>query len=283
MPVADRSSRPFTAGNWDEKIGMNRAGGPLEGIGVLVTRAREQASSPVSDLEKVGAKVHFLPAIKIEEITEPEGLREAMEAIGGFDHLVFSSVNGVYSFLRHAGPMGLAPSGMPPAFCVGPKTAQAWRGSGGIVSGVPAKFTASSLADMLRTRLEGISFLILRPERTETDLAGLLRARGAKVREVILYRTVPEQAGRHYLARLLENGDLGAVMFASPSAVRGFLSMGGSGDAVRRLLAVCIGPVTARAAVGAGFEKILSPEVHTWDGMVEVLLAQADAIRKRRR
>lgn len=274
--------RPFTAGNWDEKTGMKKAGGPLEGIGVLVTRAREQASGPVSELEKLGAKVHFLPAIKIEEIREPEGLREALEAIEGFDHLVFSSVNGVYSFLRHTGPMGLAPSRMPPALCVGPKTAQAWRGSGGVVSGVPEKFTAKSLAGMMGTRLEGTSLLILRPERTETDLASLLRVRAAKIQEVVLYRTLPEQANRKDLTRLLENGDLGAILFASPSAVRGFLSMGGSGDAVRHLLAICIGPVTAKAAVGAGFERVLSPEVHTWDGMVEVLLSQADEIRKRR-
>jgi len=262
---------------------MKRAGGPLEGIGVLVTRAREQASGPVSELEKLGAKVHLLPAIKIEEIAEPEGLREALETITGFDQLVFSSVNGVYFFLRRSGSMGLAPSGMPPALCVGLKTAEAWRGSGGVVSGVPAKFTARSLADMLGARLEGTSFLILRPERTETDLAGLLRARGAKVREVILYRTIPEQAGRKDLLRFMENGDPGAILFASPSAVRGFLSMAGSGDAVRQLLAICIGPVTARAAVGAGFKSVLSPEIHTWDGMVEILLAQADAIRKRRR
>ncbi|MBN2719963.1 MAG: uroporphyrinogen-III synthase, partial [Proteobacteria bacterium] len=157
------------------------------------------------------------------------------------------------------------------------------RESGGVVSGVPAKFTARSLADMLGARLEGTSFLILRPERTETDFAGLLRVRGAKVREVILYRTTTEQAGSEDLVRLLEKGDPGAILFASPSAVRGFLSMGGSGDAARSLPAICIGPVTAKAAVMAGFQRVLSPEVHTWDGMVEILLAQAGAIRKRRR
>jgi len=254
----------------------------LDGIGVLVTRAREQAAAPASQLEKLGAKVFVLPAIKIEDLPDPEGLSEALQAIESFDHLVFSSINGVYSFLRRLGAENPTPSRMPPAICVGPKTAEVWRQSGGLVNAVPTRYTGRDLASMLGDRLEGASFLVLRPEKTETDLGGLLRKEGAKVREVVLYRTLPEEKNRADLERILEKGELDVIFFASPSAVKGVLSMGGKGDEIKDLLAVCIGPTTARAAVRGGFKKVLYPEKYTWDGMVEALLAKADEIRDRR-
>ncbi len=64
--------------------------------------------------------------------------------------------------------------------------------------------------------------------------------------------------------------DADAIVFASPSAVEAFMRrLDSAGSALtKRLLAVCIGPVTATAAREHGFERILTPKTHTVESLV---------------
>jgi uroporphyrinogen III methyltransferase/synthase len=255
---------------------------PLEGVGVLVTRASDQAAQLVSRLKSLGARVHSLPAIELDPVPEPEGLKEALHRLPDYDNLVFTSVNGVSFFLRHLEMAGLSPVQLPPALCVGPRTAEVWRKAGGTVDVVPEKFSADELDRALGGDLSGTSFLILRPERVKTPLGTLLGKRGATVDEIILYKTVIGEENAERITGLLDRGELDAVLFASPSAVEGILLMTGDRRKLERLFAVCIGPTTARAATEGGLKKVVYPEEYTTDGMVELLVAAADELRNRR-
>jgi len=255
---------------------------PLHGIGILVTRAKEQSADILSELKSFGARVYAVPAIRIEHFPDPPGLSDVLLNIRTYDHLVFTSVNGVYSFLRHIGASDSSPGEMPSALCVGPKTAEAWRKSGGTVRTVPGKYSAMDLAGTLGDNLDGVSLLILRPEHIETSLGMLLRQRGARTDEVILYKAVTGEESPVALESLLENGELDVVLFASPSAVYGIVSMAGGPEVIKDLFAVCIGPTTAKAAVESGFAKVVFPEDYTSGGMIGALLARAGEIRDRR-
>ncbi len=255
---------------------------PLHGIGILVTRAKEQAAETISGLEALGASVFAVPAIRVEHLAHPPGLDESLMNIGTYDHLVFTSVNGVYSFLRHAGSSGPEPGKMPSALCVGPKTAEAWRQAGGTVKAVPGKYSAADLVDVLGDDLDTFSLLILRPEHVKTNLAQQLQMRGARVDEIILYRTIAGEEDSESLEVLLKNEKVDVILFASPSAIYGILSMAGGPERIRDLLAVCIGPTTAKAAVDSGMERVVFPEHYTSEGMIQVLLARAEEIRDRR-
>src|SRR3982751_6251395 len=79
---------------------------PLDGITVVITRARAQAAGFADELERLGARAVICPTI---EIVEPESyaeLDQAIENLYGYDWLIFTSVNGVHYFLRRLEALG---------------------------------------------------------------------------------------------------------------------------------------------------------------------------------
>lgn len=269
---------------------------PLRGINVLVTRTLEQSAGLVDNLRSKGAEVTVIPAVAISPLPDPEGLARAMARINTYDNVVFTSVNGVANTLALLSKEGLMPQDLPPALCVGDKTAGVWVEAGGTVEFVPRHFTAHALLYALGSDLDSRSFLIMRPEVVKTDLGKALRERGASVDEIVIYRTIPPEEGAYALKELLAAGKPQSVFFASPSAVEGLVGMvaksgkpkrSKKGSAVGQehsildIPAVCIGPTTARAAEEAGFSEVYFPDVHTAEGMVEELLVIVGDLKKR--
>jgi uroporphyrinogen-III synthase len=68
---------------------------PLEGLGVLVTRPRDQALALCRLLEAQGARPLRFPAMEIHPLAEPRGPAEHGAAVAGFDIVVFTSANAV--------------------------------------------------------------------------------------------------------------------------------------------------------------------------------------------
>jgi uroporphyrinogen-III synthase len=269
---------------------------PLAGISVLVTRAREQSAGLVDDLTSKGAEVTVIPAVSISQVLEPEGFDSAMARVGLYENIVFTSVNGVAYTLELLSGKGIGPWDLPPALCVGEKTAGAWEEAGGTVAAVPEQFTAEALLEILGEDLAGHSYLIMRPEVVKTELGKQLSGRGAEVDEVVIYRTVAPEEGGDELRELLVAGKPDVILFASPSAIEGILVMavqspesrvqrksrveGGEKD-ILDIPAICIGPTTAKAAEEAGFTEIYFPDEHTAEGMVGELLVIGGALKKR--
>ena len=279
---------------------------PLAGISVLVTRAREQSAGLVDDLTSKGAEVTVIPAVSISQVLEPEGFDSAMARIGLYENIVFTSVNGVAYTLELLSGKGMGPWDLPPALCVGEKTANAWEEVGGTVAAVPEQYTAEALLEILGEDLAGRSFLIMRPEVVKTELGQEMRRRGAEVEEIVIYRTAVPDEGTKAVQELLAAGKPDVTLFASPSAVTGIVKMIGCGmegarrgtevqspkpkdqrensseDKGHRIIdipAICIGPTTAKAAEEAGFTEIYFPDEHTAEGMVNELLVIAGGLR----
>lgn len=263
---------------------------PLEGIRVLVTRAREQSAGLVHGLTSRGADVRVIPAVSVSPLPETEGFARAMANVGLYENVVFTSVNGVEMTLRLLPGEAMGPWDFPPALCVGEKTASAWEEAGGTVAAVPGRYTAEALLEILGEDLAGQSYLIMRPEVVKTDLGKEMAGRGAEVDEIVLYQTITPEEGEEELRELMAGGGPDVIFFASPSAVEGTLKMAVpstqpfdqaqgpepvEGYPVPNILnipAVCIGPTTAKAAEEAGFTEIYFPDEHTAEGMVEELL-----------
>jgi uroporphyrinogen III methyltransferase/synthase len=244
---------------------------PLRGIGVLVTRARDQAGPMIRGLEALGADVYQAPTIHIEPTESPEGLAKALGQIQSYDSLIFTSVNGVEIFSRHLKDAGLHPAELPPAICVGSKTADAWRKCGGRVGVLPASFTGEGILSGLDPDLGGRSFLILRPEVVKTDLGAGVRKRGGHADEMVLYRTVAKKGGAGFLRDLLDRNAIQVATFTSPSSIKGISEILGGVEPLRSVLCLCIGPTTAQAASAEGLSNIHFPEEHTVEGMLRLL------------
>ena len=71
---------------------------PLTGRKILITRARDQAAVFASSLRDLGAEVIELPTIEIVPPASWKGLDRAIDQMGSYDWLIFTSANGVNFF-----------------------------------------------------------------------------------------------------------------------------------------------------------------------------------------
>jgi uroporphyrinogen-III synthase len=108
--------------------------------------------------------------------------------------------------------------------------------------------------------MDGKTFLFPKSSIARDILPTELRHRGARVEEIVVYRTVPPEGGALDIVRTgLTDGSIQAVAFFSPSAVRNILQMLGSRCLTNTVLAA-IGPTTASAVESIGLEThITSP------------------------
>ncbi|MCW3013816.1 MAG: uroporphyrin-III C-methyltransferase [Solirubrobacterales bacterium] len=235
---------------------------PLAGVTVAVTRARAQASTLAARLRALGATVVEAPAISIQplEVQVPDP-RE-------FDLVAFTSPNAVTRFFEGVkDARALAGSTVA---AIGPGTARALREHGIVADVVPPRSIAESLVDAL-AEVPVTRALIPRAEEARDVLPDALEARGAQVVVLPLYRTIAEPLDDEARA-----GALGATYatFTSASSVRFFHTAAGTLDGPRL---VSIGPATSAALRELGYEPHVEAEVHTPDGLVAALVADASA------
>jgi uroporphyrinogen III methyltransferase/synthase len=236
------------------------ASGPLAGVSVAVTRARAQASRLAAQLRALGATVVEAPAIRIEPLAVD------LPDPGGYDLLVLTSPNGVEELFRHVRD-ARALAG-PAIAAIGPGTAAALRAHGVQADVVPARAVGEGLAEALAGRTFARA-LIARAEEARDVVPDALRAAGADVDVVALYRTVAEPLSDAARARVL-----GAdwATFTSASAVRHFHAAAGSLDGPQL---ASIGPITSAALSELGYAPDLEASDHTPDGLVAALVASA--------
>ena len=220
---------------------------------ILLTRPRGLDDPLVIELEKRGYRIHAVPTVATETV---EVGAERME---GFDWIVVTSAAGV----------GALPS-LPEASAwaaVGAATASALQDRGVTADLVPETSNGAAIADAIPDAA-GTRILLARAEAAADDLPLRLRERGAEVVELTVYRTVEAPAGSaQALALALADDSLAAVVFASGSAVRGFVALGGRPS----LPAVTIGPRTTNVARELGFEIAGEARVQTTRGLAEAV------------
>src|SRR4029079_562437 len=90
------------------------------------------------------------------------------------------------------------------------------------------------------------------------DLPATLRARGARVTELVVYRTTEAPASSAGLLRAALDRAPVAVILSSGSAVRGIVALArDAAEHVTALTAICIGPATAPGARDLGLPPAL--------------------------
>ena len=181
-------------------------------------------------------------------------------ALDRFDWIVLTSAAGVDA-------LPSTPPG-PRWAAVGQSTAKALRTRGVEADLIPAESSGAALGEALPDP-EGARVLLVRASLADPDLPATLRKRGAEVAEVTAYLTVegPDES-RDELSRALAEPGLAAVIFASGSAVRGFVKLGGTTD----LPAITLGPRTSAVARETGFSvsaEAAVPDVHELADAVE--------------
>lgn len=202
---------------------------------VLVTRPAAARDPLVAELESRGFRVIAVPTVTVRPVDVD------WPPLDRFDWIVLTSATGVEA-------LPSTPTG-PRWAAVGEATAKALRARGVEADLVPAESNGASLGEALPDP-KGARVLLVRASLADPDLPSTLRKRGAEVAEVTAYQTIEGPGeSRDELRRALSEPDLSAVVFASGSAVRGFLKLSGT----TRLPAVTIGTRTGAVAREAGF------------------------------
>ena len=256
--------------NWFEKR-------PLFGQRIVVTRARTQASGVSARLERLGADVIEMPAIRILPPEDPEPLRQAVGDLAKFDWIVFTSVNGVDAFFEALGRAGLDSRalGANRLCTIGPATAERLRQFGLRADAQPAKFVSAEIAGALAEAadIDGAAILLPRSDVAPRDLVQALADRGARPHEVTAYRTAPDGAGAEDLAALVDDGQIHWITFASSSTVRNFFHViDPEKIRAKAIRLASIGPVTSSTLAEAGFEPTVEAKSHTIDGLTDAIL-----------
>jgi uroporphyrinogen III methyltransferase / synthase len=236
---------------------------------VVITRSRKGNAELAKSLEPLGFEPVPMDTIEFLPPKDWSGVDASLKRIGEFDWLLFTSATGVDFFAQRMSALSLAVPwrGRPAVAAVGEKTAAALQRAGIKVEFVPSKYLTSALAEQL-PRERGRRVLILRADAGNPEVVPALERRGFGVEDMAIYRTSPVSYGADQPIELALDAD--AIVFASPSAVEAFIRRLDSTapTLTKRLLAVCIGPVTADAARESGFERILTPKTQTIESAV---------------
>ncbi len=158
------------------------------------------------------------PLTRTAPPADPAALRRVAARADSFDWAVFSSVRGVEAFVvARRGRRPIFPAGMRVA-AVGAATARAVRDAGGRVSFQPKDESAAGLVADWPDEPQGSAIFVPRAEKGRHELVLSLRQRGARVTEVVAYRTVARPAPLP-VVRGIVSGRIDAVVVQAPSAV----------------------------------------------------------------
>ncbi|WP_020520437.1 uroporphyrinogen-III synthase [Catelliglobosispora koreensis] len=238
-------------------------------VGVTADRRRDELAAL---LERRGARVVIAPALRIVPLHDDSQLREATRQCldNPPDVVVANTGIGMRGWLEAAEGWGLAdPLRMVlgDAYIVarGPKARGAVRAAGLQDQWSPdAESCDECLAHLLRRGVSGQVIAVQLHGEQQPEFSAALRASGAEVIEVPVYRWAPplDSAPLHRLVDLVSSRLVDAITFTSAPAVAALLAAAGTGadgmlDAMRSdVLAACVGPVTAAPLIRQGIPVV---------------------------
>lgn len=253
---------------------------PLFGCRIVVTRPREQASDLAERLRELGAVVLMQPAIEISPPRDEQAVDEALERIGDFDWLVFSSANGVRYLLdrlwsrggdlRRLGDLKLA--------AIGPGTAEALARYHLRADLVPDEFRAESLAESLADGAAGRRFLLARASRGREVLAEQLAAAGARVEQVVVYQSSDVVTPEPAVAEALAAGRVDWITVTSSAIARALVNL--FGDQLRRVKLASLSPITSATLRESGLEPAAEAIQYTIAGLIEAIVERQTPARR---
>lgn len=253
---------------------------PLFNRSIIVTRAREQSSGFRGLLSDLGAHCIEFPTIEIVPPQSWDGLDQAIEAIEGFDWVIFTSVNGVKYFFNRLEGSGKDIRALKDIKigAIGPKTAEAIRVRGLRPDLVPREYRAEALVNAFREgNIYPSRVLMPRAARARDILPRELGKMGCYVEVVEAYRTVIPDYNKEHVKEMLKAGQVDMVTFTSSSTVIHFFEMFQEEQEqlrawMKRITVACIGPITAKTAEDKGLKVHISPSEYTVPALVDTIV-----------
>ncbi len=255
---------------------------PLFGYRILVTRAQSQARAFSTRIEELGGEAVEFPVIRILPVKDAGPLDQALDELERFDWAVFTSVNAVEYFFHRLRQRRLDIGRLRARIAaVGPKTKEALEARGLRVHVFPEIYHAEGLLDVLLKQVRPGTRLLFPKSKIARDIIPRkLADHGVDVRAVDVYENSLVRDRVEELVALLEAGSIHVLTFTSSSTVRNFLQLLCGHDVSRLLKDVkvaSIGPLTSATCRELGLEVTIEAKHSSMDGLVDALVAMAQA------
>lgn len=250
---------------------------PLFGQSILLLRSHRQALETARRLERLGADVLAHPVISIEEPASWEHVDRAVESLSPGDWLVFTSANGVESFLGRLWQRGFDWRSLAAVriAAIGPRTAEALAAFHLRPDLVSPEFRSESLAEQVAPHVAGARVILARADRGRDVLARELAHVAREVVQLTVYRQRDVNRPPQSLLDTIRDGNLNWVLLTSGNVARGFFRWLDpmTADAVRKCVRLAsISPVTSAVIREAGFDVAIEATQYTTDGLTDALL-----------
>jgi uroporphyrinogen III methyltransferase/synthase len=241
---------------------------PLFGRKIVVTRAPHQSMKLGELLSEKGAHVIYVPTIEVTAIEPNVRLSNAINALGGYYCIIFTSVNGVDAFFDNLYRMrkdvrSLAGIKIVP---IGKATGSLLESKGVIPDFMPELYTSEGIIAVLnRIGVKGRKFLLPRAEKARDIINEYILGQGGTCDVVPVYRTgLPLNP-----LSLPEKPDI--VTFTSSSTVANFITLYGT-EALHNTLVASIGPVTTETLRQNNVEANIAASQYDIEGLVESIV-----------
>lgn len=236
---------------------------------VLLTRPTPESEKSRPLFETAGFAVKIQPAIEILPAADFAALDTALQRLGGWDRLIFSSVNGVRFFCDRAEELGVSLCGRRLA-AVGPATADALRLRGLCADTIPTEYRAEGLVSALADEAqEGKRFLCVRGDRGRNVLKAGLESAGGAVAEISVYRSVDVARADPEISAAMSAGALDWTTATSPAIARSLVRL--FGETLRQTRLASISPLTSEAFEALGFSVTRQAACATMEGICDAI------------
>ncbi len=290
-----RATRPLESTmSENESVATNK---PLNGVRILVGRAKHQAGALSAQLREQGANVIEIPFIEIRKPRSFKPLDQALKNVNTYDWLILTSVNGVEAMWKRVGQLHLSLAakqgrhegnivassneGRLRIAAIGPATRKAIEQRGYTVDVVPKEYVAESVVRSLKSKVKGRRVLLVRAKVARDVIPRELRKAGAHVDVVEAYETVVPQSSKRKLQAALKNKSKRphVVTFTSSSTVKNFVSLiGKAGRDLSGIRMASIGPVTSATLRDCGLKVDIGAKEFTIPGLVSSI---ADSLARK--
>ncbi len=251
---------------------------PLFGTRVLVAGSPGTSEKLRDRFAALGADAVTQGAIRITDPPDWAPVDEALENLGRYHWVVFSSKNGVDYFMRRLLQLGgdARRLGGVKLAAVGSKTAERLGVYHLTADVVPERFDADALAAILTGDAAGQRFLLAGASRGRQLLADELRAAGAEVDPIVVYGNVDVEEADPNVAAELASDEIDWVTVTSSATAQSLVRL--YGEALRSARLASISPLTSAALCDLGFEPSAEASPHTAAAMVDAILHAAQEV-----
>lgn len=260
---------------------------PLQGVRVLVGRARHQAGSLSTELRKFGAKVLEIPFIEIRKPRSFQPLDTALKNLKAYDWLILTSANGVDAMWGRLTKLRITTNSLRhlKIAAIGPATKKAIGRRGAKVHVVPEEYVAESVVRSLRKQVRRKRVLLVRAKVARDVIPRELRKAGAEVDVFEAYETVVPYSSRARLRAALKSTETrpDVITFTSSSTVKNFVTLLGAArrSSARRkrplplkgITLASIGPVTSATLRELHLGVDVEAREYTIPGLIKAIVA----------